>query len=276
MSRSKCQSFMEVAEERAKKGKNEDATELFTFAGECWERWESFPNAAKSFERAYEHAMLSHQFCLAADLMKRAGRVWLKQGEHEKFEIDFQIAAEAYIYGAEEEKNPDLFIEGAFCAILGGDTDIARHLIHAAAETTQGRMKELVNLALMLAEFQYGDADMYIDAALSRVVDKIEMRKKKEIFSLAFTGFVRSLLESETVVTISSIAESTGMDLNRTRDLVERGIERGEIPAFLDRETEELIIDSERVDISGLTRRKGPILSRDLEDPGAWDMDLDE
>ena len=44
----------------------------------------------------------------------------------------------------------------------------------------------------------------------------------------------------------------------------------------MDDETEELIVDPDRVDIEALTRRKGPILSRDIDDPGAWDINFDE
>ncbi|MHA1577062.1 MAG: hypothetical protein ACTSU3_06845, partial [Candidatus Thorarchaeota archaeon] len=187
-----------------------------------------------------------------------------------------QIAAEAFVYGAEEEKDPTRFVDGAFCAILGGDIILARQLIHAAAETTQGKMKELINLALMLSEYHYGDADMYIEAALTRILDKEGIKEIKEIFEMAFNGFIRTLIESETAVTVHSIAESTDMNLRRVTRLVEKGIERGQIPAYLDHESLELIIDSERADIDALSRRKGPIMSRDLEDPGAWDMELED
>ncbi|MHA1481322.1 MAG: hypothetical protein ACTSQZ_07875, partial [Candidatus Thorarchaeota archaeon] len=73
-----------------------------------------------------------------------------------------------------------------------------------------------------------------------------------------------------------NIAESTDMNFGRVTRLVVRGIEKGQIPAYLDHDSLELIIDSERVDIDALSRRKGPIMSRDLEDPGAWDMELED
>ncbi len=276
MLKSDCSKLMDNAEQQAKEGQNEDAVDLFLRAAECWNRWESFGKAAEAYERGYEHAMLCNLYSQAANLMRKAAQLWVREGEHEKFEIDFQIAAEAFVYAAEEEKDPNRFVDGAFCAILGGDIELARQLIHAAAETTQGKMKELINLALMLSEYHYGDAEMYIEAAITRVLDKEGIRNIKEIFELAFDGFVRALLESETAVTVHSIAESTDMNLIKITRLVERGIERGQIPAYLDRDSLELIIDSERVDMDALSRRKGPILSRDLEDPGAWDMELED
>jgi hypothetical protein len=276
MEKDNCRKLLEQAEETAKCGKNSQAADLFHSAAECWKRWESFTKAAQAFERAYEHAMLAHRYTEAALFMREAGWSWISQGEHEKFEIDFQIAAEAYIYAAEEEHEPKRFIDGAFCAILGGDLDLARQLIHAAAETTKGQIKEQINLALMLSEYHFGDAYMYIEAALTRVLDKKGMADIREFFELAFAGFVRTSLEAEAALTISSLAESTGLEKPMVQRLVNRCMERGLIPAYSDPETMELVIDSERYDSSELGRRKGPILSRDLEDPGAWDMDLED
>ncbi|MHA1928203.1 MAG: hypothetical protein ACTSV2_06460 [Candidatus Thorarchaeota archaeon] len=276
MQSSDCKILEENAEEMAKEGHNDQAVELFLRSANCWKRWESFGKAALTFERAYEHAMLAHKFTLAAETMQKAAQAWVRQGEHEKFEIDFQIAAEAFVFAAEEEKDPLRFVDGAFCAILGGELDLARQLIHAAAETTKGKVKEQINLALMLSEYHYGDADMYIESAIVRTLDRKGVKRIKEIFELAFDGFVRALLESEAAVTIRSIADGTGMAPERVEKLIEKGIENGQIPAYLDRETFELIVDSDRFDVDDLARRKGPIMSRELKDPGAWDLDLEE
>ncbi|MFW9850029.1 MAG: hypothetical protein ACFFF4_12900 [Candidatus Thorarchaeota archaeon] len=276
MDKKDCSKFEEAAEERAKEGKNEDAMEMFLASARCWFKWEFFGKSATAYERAYEHAMLAHHYTKAAEFMQDAGRFWIRQGEHEKFEIDFQIAAEAFIYAAEEEKDPTKFVDGAFCAIIGGDLDLARRLIHAAAETTRGKSKELINLALMLNEFHFGDADMYIDAALTRVLDKEGIKKIRELFTFAIAGFVRASLESEVAVSITSLSESTGIDQQKMRKLVENGIERGHIPAYLDPDSLELIVDSDRMELDDITRRQRPILSRDLKDPGAWDVELDE
>jgi hypothetical protein len=276
MQASDCQAKIDIAEEKAKEGCNDEATDLFNAAAECWLRWEFFSRAAESFERAYEHAMLCHQYIRASDLMVEASNAWMAQGEHDKFEIDNQIASEAYVYAAEKSKKPIHLIDGAFCAILGGDLDFARHLLHAAAAGARGTSKELVNLALMLSEYHFGDADMYIRAALARVLDRKHMDRVKEVFFFAFVGFVRTSLESETALSLSSLSESTGMSLDRVRTLVERGIRKGYIPAYIDYDSLELVVDPDRIDVSDLTRRRGPILSRDLDDPGAWDIDLED
>lgn len=276
MDKSDCIKFEQAAEEKAKDGYNNDAMEMFVATAKCWSKWEFFAKAANANERAYEHAMLCHKYSDAAKFMQDAGQCWIKQGEHEKFEIDYQIASEAHIYAAEEDGDPTIFVEGAFCAIIGGDLDLARQLIHAAAETTRGKVKELINLALMLNEYHFGDAHMYIEAALTRVLDKDGLKKIRDSFLLIFTGFVRSSLESEIAVTLTSLAESTGLELSEVKSFVSRGIEQGHIPAYLDPETQELIVDSDRPDMSDLSRRKGPIMSRDLDDPGAWDIDLED
>ncbi|MHA1576087.1 MAG: PCI domain-containing protein, partial [Candidatus Thorarchaeota archaeon] len=92
-------------------------------------------------------------------------------------------------------------------------------------------------------------------------------------FELVLAGFIRTTLESEIAVTISSLEESTGLNKNRLKRIVENAIEKGYISAYYDEETDELVIDSDRYDVSALEARKGPILSRDLDDPGAWDVD---
>jgi hypothetical protein len=248
----------------------------FIQAAECWKRWESFSKAACSFERAYEHAMLANLYTKAASLVMNAGYSWNKQGEHEKFEINCQIASEAYILAAEKEKNPKHFIDSAFCAVLGGDITMARELTHAAAKTVVGEGKEIIILVLMLIEYQLGEADKYIEHILVDSQDKVELRKIRRLFNLVFTGFVRTSLESEAAVTIASLAKSIGMEHNRTKKLVRKGIDVGLIPAYLDEELEEIVVDRDHYDVDALALRKGPILSRDLEDPGAWDLDLDE
>ncbi|MHA1906238.1 MAG: hypothetical protein ACW98Y_03010 [Candidatus Thorarchaeota archaeon] len=276
MDKTDCSKFEEAADDRAKEGRNEDAMEMFLASAKCWFKWEYFGKSAAAYERAYEHAMLAHRYTEAAEFMQEAGHYWIRQGEHEKFEIDFQIAAEAYIYAAEEDKDPTKFVDGALSAIIGGDLDLARQLIHAAAETTLGESKELINFVLMLNEYHYGDAEMYIEAALTRVLDRDGIRKVRELFQLAIAGFVRASLESEVALSIPSLSESTGLENSKMKRIVERGIERGLIPAYMDPETLELVVDSERMDIEDLSRRKGPIMSRDREDPGAWDIDLDD
>jgi hypothetical protein len=128
----------------------------------------------------------------------------------------------------------------------------------------------------MLIEYQLGEADKYIEHILVDSQDKVELRKIRRLFNLVFTGFVRTSLESEAAVTIASLAKSIGMEHNRTKKLVRKGIDVGLIPAYLDEELEEIVVDRDHYDVDALALRKGPILSRDLEDPGAWDLDLDE
>ncbi|TFF92255.1 hypothetical protein EU545_01585 [Candidatus Thorarchaeota archaeon] len=276
METSDCREMEKKANERAADGNNSEAFELFVEAGKCWKRWESFAKTADCFERAYEHGMLAQKYTKAAEILKEAGNSWIKLGEHDKFELDHQIASEAYILAAEKEKDPNRLLDGAYSAILGGDLELARQLIHASAETIRGGAKELINLALMLAEYQFGDADHYIDAAVARVIDKGRFSEVREIFRLVFIGFVRTTLESELAVSLSSLAESTGLEMERIKSMVFKALERGLIPAHFDRSSEELVIDTNRTDLSDVRRRQRPILSTDLEDPGAWDIDLDE
>ena len=116
MPTSECEKLGKIAEERANEGLNEVAASHFTSAAICYERWESFANAAKCYERAYEHAMLSHQYAEGAELILAAGAAWIKQGKHERFEINYQIASDAYIIAAEEETDPHHLVSGAFCS----------------------------------------------------------------------------------------------------------------------------------------------------------------
>jgi len=273
---SDCITLEERAEECAKEGKNWDAMNLFGTAADCWKRWESYKKAANDYDRAYEHAMLVYQYSRGANFLIEAGYAWIKQGEFEKFELNCQIAAEAYVLAAEEEKNPVRFVDGAFCSILGGDLDLGRQLIDAALKTTHGESKELAIVASLLSEFQFGEAYEGIEDIFVGAEDKNRIRRVRHYFILLFAGFVRTTLESEAAATIASLSKSTGIEKSRVKSFVRRGISEGLIPAYLDEDTEELVVDTDRVDIDSLSLRKGPILSRDLEDPGAWDMDLDE
>ncbi|MHA1772171.1 MAG: hypothetical protein ACTSYL_01270 [Candidatus Thorarchaeota archaeon] len=271
-----CQVHQQLAEDMASDGLNSEAMDLFIEAAKCWRRWEAFEKVAGCLERAYEHGMLAHRYYEAANAMREAGMAWTKHGEHEKFEIDCQIASEAYIMAAEENHNPRYFVDGAYCAILGGDIDMARHLIHAAAETTRGEAKEMINLALMLSEYQFGDADMYIKAAVARIMDREGMKQVYQLFKLAFLGFVRTILESEVAISLRSLSDSTGLSEKRIEKLVREGIEEGIVPGTFDPETQEIVVDPDRADMSTLARRKRPILSRDLKDPGAWNIDSED
>jgi hypothetical protein len=276
MQKTDCSKLEELADEKAARGFNEEAMDLFTSAAECWRRWESFGRAANCFERAYEHAMLAHRYSKASNAMIEGGYSWIKEGHHDKFEIDFQIASEAYILAAEEEKDPSYFVEGAFCAITGGDIELAKQLIHAAAETTKGQIRELIIFALMLSEYHFGNADLYIEEVLATAVDKQTIRKAQRYLYLILTGFIRTSLESEAAVTMASLIESTGMKAEKLGKLVRKGIQEGLIPAYYDSSSGELVVDTDRYDVSALAERKGPIMSRDLEDPGAWDIDFGE
>ncbi|MFX0055242.1 MAG: hypothetical protein ACFFAX_05140 [Promethearchaeota archaeon] len=276
MQKADCSKQEELAEKKAAEGLNEEATDLFASAAECWRRWESFARAANCFERAYEHAMLAHRYSRAANVMIEGGYSWIKEGHHDKFEIDCQIASEAYILAAENEKDPSYFVEGSLCAITGGDIELAKQLIHAAAETTKGQIRELIIFALMLSEYHFGDADLYIEEVLQTAVDRNTVRKAHQYLYLILTGFIRTSLESEAAVTMTSLVESTGMKEAKLAKLVRKGIQEGLIPAYYDADSRELVVDTDRYDVSALAERKGPIMSRDLDDPGAWDLDLGE
>lgn len=270
-----CESIEQSAEKLAEKGKNTEAMRLFKKAAECYTQWESFSKAAHAYERAYEHGMLANECLEAALSMTAASSAWIRHGEHEKFEIDCLLAAEAYISAAAAEKDPMLLLDGAYCAITGGDIEMARSLIHGVIEVTKGQVTGLIDLALMLTEYRFGDAEKLIESILVDQLEKENLNKIKRSFELVLAGFIRTSLESEAAVTIASLEESTGLSKIRLKKIIRNLIEKGYIPAYYDEDSEELVIDSERFDIESLETRKGPILSRDLEDPGAWDMDLD-
>ena len=276
MGQSECQKLGKLAEEMAKTGKNSEAMALFKRAGDCWKNWESFSKAAEAYERAYEHGMLAQEYTDAAQIMTNAGAAWVKHGEHEKFEVDCQIAAQAFVSAAEEKKNPYLLLDGAFCAITGGDLELSRQLIDAVIKVTKGEVTGLIDLALMLTEYRFGDANKLMETVLADEIERDELVKLRHSFDLVLAGFIRTSLESEAAVTLASLEESTGLDRRQLKRLVVRLIENGYIPAYLDEVSEELVVDSDRFDIDALETRKRPIMSRDLEDPGAWDIDLDD
>jgi len=271
-----CEDIEKAADELAKAGKNREALKEFTKAAGCWKRWESFSRAAQALERAYEHGMLACEYAEAAMAMTASGSLWVRHGEHDKFEMNCQIASEAYVSAAGAEKNPMYLVDAAFSSITGGDIDMARSLVQAAIQTTKGKATGLIDLALMLMEYRFGDAELMLREVLADQLDREHYNKMYRSFELVLSGFIRSSLESETAVSMASLVESTGIEKNRLKRIVTSAVGKGFIPAYYDEESDELVIDSDRIDISDLEKRKGPILSRDLDDPGAWDMDLDE
>lgn len=271
-----CNDLEQAAEELAKVGKNLEAMKRFSIAAECWTKWESYSKAAQAYERAYEHGMLACEYAEAALVMTMASALWIRHGEHDKSEMNCQIAAEAYVSAAGAEKNPLYFLEAAYCSITGGDIDMARSLLHAVIETTKGEVTSLIDLALMLTEYRFGDADKMLRDVLADELDREHYSKMERAFELVLAGFIRTSLESETVISLSSLAESTGIEDTRLKHIVTGAIKKGFIPAYYDQDSDELVIDSDRIDVSTLEKRKGPILSRDIDDPGAWDIDLDE
>ncbi|MFW9799394.1 MAG: hypothetical protein ACFFD9_03085 [Candidatus Thorarchaeota archaeon] len=276
MQKSDCSRQEQLAEEKASAAKHREAMDSFLAAANCWKRWEYYAKVAISLERAYEHGMLAQEYSKAAQVMIEGGLAWIKEGQHDKFEIDCQIASEAYVLAAEKEKDPKYFVEGSLCAITGGDLELARQLIQAAAETSDNESNDQILFALMLNEYRFGDADLYVEEVLVDTLDTAGLRRTRQHLYLILTGFIRTSLESEAAVTIASLIESTGMKKDRLVRLIRRGIEEGLIPAYLDLDSEELVVDTDRYDISALAERKGPIMSRDLKDPGAWDIDLEE
>ncbi len=271
-----CERLMADAESKAKGGFNRDAMSRFIRAAECWERWESFTKAALAFERAYEHAMLCYEYGRATQFLLRASYLWGRQGEFDKSELVCQIAADACILAAERRRDPFWLVEGAFFAILGGDLEASGQLIDAARITCRGRNQRLVDIAALLKEYELGAADAAIAELASGDTHDNIIERVIEYFNLVFAGFVRSSLESEAAVTVANLAASTGLSKRKTRRIVRNSIRLGLIPAYFDEENDELIVDSDRYDIDSLVRRKGPIMSRDLEDPGAWDLGDDD
>lgn len=271
-----CEKYEQAADELAKEGKNLEAMKLFSDAGACWSRWESYSRAAQAYERAYEHGMLACEYAEAALVMTAASSAWIKNGAHDKFEINCQIAAEAYVSAAGQMKNPLLLLDGAFCAITGGDIDMARSLLFAVIETTKGEATPLIDLALMLTEYRFGDAYKMIEEVLVDELERDHLAKVKRSFELVLAGFIRTILQSEVAVTLSSLSESIGIEPKKLKRILKSSIEKGFIPAYYDDDSEELVVDSELFDVGSLEKRKGPIMSRDLEDPGAWDLNLDD
>ena len=179
-----------------------------------------------------------------------------------------------------------------------GKSTLIGRLLYDSDSITEGRVEEIQKLAEEFKktfEFAYFLDSFDDELKEERTIDTTGvMFKGKNLYSVTdvpgHKEFIKNMLTGAShadvavlvVAADEGIQEQTGRHaflihmLGVKQRLVVRLIENGYIPASLDEVSEELVVDSDRFDVSFLETRKRPILSRDLEDPGAWDIELDE